>query len=81
MDGRVNNLGFGFSATGISGFPTGAASLTGRGSYNPGTGLAVSAGRVSGRRGRSLGHGRAAAGHDLQLHRISSGAREDGDLR
>jgi hypothetical protein len=31
------NIGFGFNATGISGFPTGAATLTGGGSYNPGT--------------------------------------------
>ena len=38
------NIGFGFNATGISGFPTGAASLTGGGSFNPGTGFAQSAG-------------------------------------
>src|SRR5512133_1542609 len=38
------NIGFGFNATNISGFPTGAASLTGGGSYNPGTGSANSAG-------------------------------------
>src|SRR6266545_5898741 len=38
------NIGCGFNATGISGFPTGAASLTGGGSYNPGTGFAKSAG-------------------------------------
>jgi len=30
-------IGFGFNATGIRGFPTGAASLRGGGSYNPGT--------------------------------------------
>ena len=39
-----SNTGFGFNATGISGFPTGAASLTGGGAYNPGTGFAKSAG-------------------------------------
>jgi hypothetical protein len=38
------NNGFGFNARHISGFPTGAASLTGGGSYNPGTGFAKSAG-------------------------------------
>src|SRR6266536_3222591 len=38
------NIGFGFNATGISGFPTGAARLTGGGSYNPGTGFVKSAG-------------------------------------
>src|SRR6266705_3454629 len=38
------NSGFGFNATGISGFPTGAAFLTGGGAYNPGTGFAKSAG-------------------------------------
>jgi hypothetical protein len=38
------NSGFGFNATGISGFPTGAAFLTGGGSFNPGTGFAKSAG-------------------------------------
>jgi hypothetical protein len=38
------NTGFGFNATGISGFPTGAARLTGGGSFNPGTGFAKSAG-------------------------------------
>jgi hypothetical protein len=39
-----SNTGFGFNATDISGFPTGAASLTGGGSYNPGTGFVNSAG-------------------------------------
>jgi hypothetical protein len=34
----------GFNATDISGFPTGAATLTGGGSYNPGTGFVHSAG-------------------------------------
>ncbi len=34
------HTGFGFNATGISGFPAGAASLTGGGSFNPGTGFA-----------------------------------------
>jgi hypothetical protein len=38
------NVGFGFNAAGISGFPTGAAFLTGGGAYNPGTGFAQSAG-------------------------------------
>src|SRR5215212_7355643 len=38
------NIGFGFNATNISGFPTGAATLTGGGSYNPGTGFVHSAG-------------------------------------
>ena len=38
------NVGFGFNATDISGFPTGAASLTGGGAYNPATGFAESAG-------------------------------------
>jgi hypothetical protein len=39
-----SNVGFGFNATGISGFRTGAAFLTGGGAYNPGTGFAKSAG-------------------------------------
>jgi hypothetical protein len=38
------NTGFGFNARGISGFPTGAASLTGGGAYNPASGFAKSAG-------------------------------------
>ena len=38
------NTGFGFNATGISGFPTGAARLTGGGAYNPATGFVKSAG-------------------------------------
>jgi hypothetical protein len=38
------NNGFGFNATDISGFPTGAARLTGGGSYNPVSGFAKSAG-------------------------------------
>src|SRR4029453_6195454 len=38
------NIGFGFNATNISGFPPGAATLTGGGSYNPGTGVVHSAG-------------------------------------
>jgi hypothetical protein len=38
------HVGFGFNAAGISGFPTGAATLTGGGSYVPGTGFAKSAG-------------------------------------
>ena len=38
------NVGFGFNATDIKGFPTGAAFLTGGGSYNPGSGFVHSAG-------------------------------------
>jgi hypothetical protein len=38
------HIGFGFNATDIRGFPTGAASLTGGGAYSPGTGFAKSAG-------------------------------------
>jgi hypothetical protein len=38
------NTGFGFNATDISGFPTGAATLTGGGAYNPTTGFVKSAG-------------------------------------
>jgi hypothetical protein len=38
------NIGFGFNATNISGFPTGAARLTGGGAYNPATGFVKSAG-------------------------------------
>ena len=40
----LGNIGFGFNAADISGFPTGAATLTGGGSYNPGTGFVHSAG-------------------------------------
>jgi hypothetical protein len=38
------NIGFGFNARGISGFPTGAVTLTGGGAYNPDTGFVHSAG-------------------------------------
>jgi hypothetical protein len=38
------NTGFGFNATNISGFPTGAARLTGGGAFNPETGFVKSAG-------------------------------------
>jgi hypothetical protein len=38
------HIGFGFNARGISGFPTGAATLTGGGSYDPATGFVKSAG-------------------------------------
>jgi hypothetical protein len=38
------NVGFGFNARDISGFPTGAATLTGGGAYNPTTGFVKSAG-------------------------------------
>src|SRR5438477_6175595 len=40
----TGNVGFGFNATDISGFPTGAATLTGGGSYNPVSGFVHSAG-------------------------------------
>ena len=91
----AGNIGFGFNATGISGFPTGAATLTGGGSYNPGTGLRPfgwrlsmhqrrrpgPAGRLSHRPRRSLGHGRTPGEHDLQVHRVSGGAPEDREHR
>jgi hypothetical protein len=38
------NIGFGFNARGISGFPTGAVTLTGGGAYNPDTAFVNSAG-------------------------------------
>jgi hypothetical protein len=38
------NIGFGFNARGISGFPTGAVTLTGGGAYNPDTAFVKSAG-------------------------------------
>ena len=38
------NIGFGFNATDISGFPTGAAFLTGVGAFNPDTGFVHSGG-------------------------------------
>jgi hypothetical protein len=38
------NIGFGFNARGIAGFPTGAVTLTGGGAYNPDTGFVKSAG-------------------------------------
>ena len=38
------NVGFGFNARSISGFPTGSATLTGGGAYNPVTGFVKSAG-------------------------------------
>jgi hypothetical protein len=41
------NTGFGFNATDIRGFQTGAASLTGGGSFSPGTGFVKSAGGFS----------------------------------
>jgi hypothetical protein len=41
---KNGQTGFGFNAREISGFPTGAATLTGGGSYNPETGSAKSAG-------------------------------------
>ena len=42
--GAREHIGFGFNAKDVSGFPTGAAKLTGGGSYNPGTGFAKSGG-------------------------------------
>jgi hypothetical protein len=44
LGGAPGNIGFGFNARDISGFPTGAATLTGGGSYNPVTGFVKSAG-------------------------------------
>src|SRR5438034_5267211 len=38
------NVGFGFNARAISGFPTGSATLTGGGAYNPVSGFVDSAG-------------------------------------
>jgi hypothetical protein len=38
------NVGFGFNAIGISGFPTGSVTLTGGGAYNPVSGFVNSAG-------------------------------------
>jgi hypothetical protein len=40
----TGNVGFGFNATGISGFPNGSATLTGGGAYNPVSGFVHSAG-------------------------------------
>jgi hypothetical protein len=40
----TGNVGFGFNARDISGFPTGAATLTGGGAYNPVSGFVHSAG-------------------------------------
>ena len=51
----TGNIGFGFNATDISGFPTGAATLTGGGSYNRGTGFVHSAGGF--RRTSDVGQG------------------------
>jgi len=42
--GAPGNIGFGFNATDISGFPHGAVTLTGGGSYNPVSGFVNSAG-------------------------------------
>src|SRR6266550_3470254 len=39
-----DNVGFGFNARDISGFPTGSATLTGGGAYNPVSGFVHSAG-------------------------------------
>jgi len=40
----TGNIGFGFNAMDISGFPTGSATLTGGGAYNPTSGFVNSAG-------------------------------------
>ncbi len=40
----TGNIGFGFNARDISGFPTGSATLTGGGAYNPTSGFVNSAG-------------------------------------
>ncbi len=83
--------GFGFNAREISGFPTGAAFLTGGGAFNPDTGFVHSGGgfrctsdihqgpayRVSRGRRRSLGHGRSPKEHELQVHRGGGRAAED----
>ena len=42
--GAGGHIGFGFNAAGISGFPHGAATLTGGGSYDPTSGFVKSAG-------------------------------------
>jgi hypothetical protein len=42
--GASGNIGFGFNASEISGFPNGAARLTGGGAYNPDTGFVHSGG-------------------------------------
>ena len=49
------NVGFGFNARDISGFPTGAATLTGGGAYNPVSGFVHSAGGF--RRTSDVGQG------------------------
>ena len=91
-DGKT---GFGFNARDISGFPTGSATLTGGGAYNPVSGFVHSAGgfrctsdvgqgplkRVSRGRRRSLGHGRSPEEHELQVHRGGGGAAEDRNHR
>ena len=41
---RSSNVGFGFNATNISGFPTGSVRLTGGGAFNPNTGFVHSGG-------------------------------------
>jgi hypothetical protein len=40
----TGNIGFGFNAVGISGFPHGSVTLTGGGAYNPASGFVNSAG-------------------------------------
>jgi hypothetical protein len=44
VSAATGNIGFGFNATDISGFPTGSATLTGGGAYNPVSGFVHSAG-------------------------------------
>jgi hypothetical protein len=89
------NVGFGFNASDISGFPTGSATLTGGGAYNPVSGFVHSAGGfrctsdvgqgppygASRGRRRSLGHGRSPEKHELQVHRRGGGVPEDREHR
>jgi len=74
--------GFGFNVANISGFPTGAATLTGGGAYVPGTTFVHSGGSfectatvlpewLPCRPGNPLGHSGPASLHDLQVHRRS----------
>ena len=89
------NVGFGFNARDISGFPTGSATLTGGGAYNPVSGFVHSAGGF--RCTSDVGQGPltgclAGEGvrwdtvdlpqeHDLQMHRGGGGVPEDRNHR
>jgi hypothetical protein len=59
------NVGFGFNARDVSGFPTGSATLTGGGAYNPVSGFVHSAGgfrcRATSARARLRGVSQAKA--------------------